>query len=330
MAETDNIAKIADIISSEIFETLGWARCGHVNQNWPCCNEAHNLKTHPSDVVFYYEDPYTGRTAYVQTDLKSYADGSITRHKISGALNSLVKQVSCASISPEWQRMFKLKSGAFDVHGMLFVFNHDGKYDKSFERVMDQVVTIDVDIPENSRIFVASPQKIEWLDSVAIDIRNTYASLLGKKRGDYHVSFLHPQLDRTSNKLAIEETSSATLEDISGPFLGVVFRSASESHLHLYVSEVDLLSHEFQYLLDYLRHSNRLAADEAISVIVPPGADGSKPTIEWERANVAYIEAVCSSDTDPLAQWAKRIAFRRLTTQRVILSDVEVGFNYDR
>ena len=42
----------------------------HTNINWPCENqEKHEVKTHPSDVVFWYEEPYSQSRTYVNCDL---------------------------------------------------------------------------------------------------------------------------------------------------------------------------------------------------------------------------------------------------------------------
>ena len=58
MAETINIAKMAEKLSKGIFTEFLWGRMEHTNINWPCENqETHEVKTHPSDVVFWYDEP---------------------------------------------------------------------------------------------------------------------------------------------------------------------------------------------------------------------------------------------------------------------------------
>lgn len=75
MSETTNTAALANKVFDEIFQWLKWELCTPKDINWECCNqEKHNTKTHPSDIVFYYKDPYTGKTQYINTDLKSYKD----------------------------------------------------------------------------------------------------------------------------------------------------------------------------------------------------------------------------------------------------------------
>jgi hypothetical protein len=74
----------------------------HTNINWPCENqEKHEVKTHPSDVVFWYDEPYSQSRTYVNCDLKSYAKGSITAGSVREAIESLAKTLSCAEVSQE-------------------------------------------------------------------------------------------------------------------------------------------------------------------------------------------------------------------------------------
>lgn len=76
MAETINIAKMAEKLSKGIFLEFLWGRMEHTNINWPCENqEKHEVKTHPSDVVFWYDEPYSQSRTYVNCDLKSYDKG---------------------------------------------------------------------------------------------------------------------------------------------------------------------------------------------------------------------------------------------------------------
>lgn len=107
MAETANIARMAEKISDEIFSIFFWDKKGPVNKNWECMNrDVHKRNTHPSDVVFFYDEPYRPIRTYIQTDLKSYSADSISRSKIEGALKSLGQQISCAEISEEYQNLY--------------------------------------------------------------------------------------------------------------------------------------------------------------------------------------------------------------------------------
>lgn len=65
MAETADIAAMAERLSGELFAEFFWKRTGPMNENWACERpEHHKVKTHPSDVVFYYDEPYTQQRTY--------------------------------------------------------------------------------------------------------------------------------------------------------------------------------------------------------------------------------------------------------------------------
>jgi hypothetical protein len=89
MAETENIARMAAKVSDEVFTVFGWQTKGPINQNWTCSTEAHGKATHPSDVVFWYDDPYSTARVFINTDLKSYAATSISKAAVAGAVSSL-------------------------------------------------------------------------------------------------------------------------------------------------------------------------------------------------------------------------------------------------
>jgi hypothetical protein len=48
MAETDNIARLAGLVSNDLFARFFWRTTGSVNQNWPCESEKHRRKTQRS------------------------------------------------------------------------------------------------------------------------------------------------------------------------------------------------------------------------------------------------------------------------------------------
>ena len=63
--ETSAIQRVAGKISDDIFSVFKWDRAARADMNWDCCQEAHSKKTHPSDVVFFYIDPYEEEMVYL-------------------------------------------------------------------------------------------------------------------------------------------------------------------------------------------------------------------------------------------------------------------------
>src|ERR1700679_3940651 len=99
MAETTNIAKMADKLSNELFGEFYWERVGPMNNNWECVDPRHKARTHPSDVVFYYDNPYALSRTYITCDLKSYAKASISLPAVNIAAARLARSLTCAEKS---------------------------------------------------------------------------------------------------------------------------------------------------------------------------------------------------------------------------------------
>jgi hypothetical protein len=126
--------------------------------------------THPSDVVFYYDEPYSVSRTYVNTDLKSYKKGSISYRAVATAIENLALALECAELSDEWREKFVHESQPYRIIGLLFIYNHDGEYDLGFQEILAKVNLENLKIPRNSRIFVLGPRDIRWLDNVRYDI----------------------------------------------------------------------------------------------------------------------------------------------------------------
>jgi hypothetical protein len=133
-------------------------------------SDVHKIASHPSDVVFYYDEPYSVNRTYVNTDLKSYKRGSITARAIGSAIQNLALTLECAELSDEWREKFVHDDKSYKIIGLLFIYNHDGDYDLGFDEIIAKVNHENLNIPRNSRIFVLGPRDIRWLDNVRLDI----------------------------------------------------------------------------------------------------------------------------------------------------------------
>ena len=110
MAETETIARMAEKVSDEVFSVFGWELVGPLNQNWPCEDDTHRTtptrsKTHPTDVVFRYEDPYKNEMVHLNTDLKSYKSSSISLGGVAGAMRNMAQATRCSHQCWPWQEM---------------------------------------------------------------------------------------------------------------------------------------------------------------------------------------------------------------------------------
>lgn len=152
MGETDNIARMASKVSDELLGVFGWRRTGPVNENWQCVTEAHAKTTHPSDVVFSYEDPYRDLTIFWTVDLKSYAAGTINKGVVRNACGSLVKAVECAGVCQGWHSKYVDVETNWRCDGLLFVYNHDGAYAGDFGEYIQDLDMSTLALPKGRRV----------------------------------------------------------------------------------------------------------------------------------------------------------------------------------
>jgi len=289
MAETGNIEKLAKIVSKDIFKWFKWGTCKPKDMNWNCVLEHHaGKKTHPSDVVFYYDDPYSGFTKYYNTDLKSYAKESITKNSLKNALFNLSMATECANISTEWQNIFLLDAANFDnVSGLLFIYNHDNEYDRDFIDILSAVEFDSLSIAEDNQLFVLGPNIIRRLNDIVSDMRMLKSDDLFPGPEDY--SFFYPDLIR-SRRCGDEWGKPATIESLTSPWLIIKHRSGEEykSGFVIYYHHSGETVEEFIYLLDAMSHYQMFSSDYSIRVRFTD-ASSHAPT-NFEKAKREYLK----------------------------------------
>lgn len=228
--ETSNIALMAEKISDDLFKWFRWEIVGTTNQNYPCHKDkTHHTssQTHPCDVVFRYHDPYVNQHIYFNTDLKSYAKGSITSTAMRNALISLAETIDCAEGSPEWQEAYQYSFGSAEVRGLLFVYNHDGDFDQNFYDVFNTVPAtdkkkgkrgVDIDnipLTRGHKIHIIEPRTINYLQSILSDIHKLAYDGYFPSGDDYQ--FYYPDL--LLHKVnGCPSTLPATIESLTGPY----------------------------------------------------------------------------------------------------------------
>lgn len=265
MGETVNIGTMAEKLSQELFEVLGWKLTGTTNINWECCEtDKHKLKTHPADAVWYYDDPYSNTRTYILADLKSYGKASITPKKIQDAIVSLSKAVACAEKSSKWKEKFLVDCARVNqVNGMLFVYNHDGEYDKDFGRLLKGVQTAEVlFLPQNRNLIVLGPKDICELNSIV-----THIKTLGYDRSDPRIlekSFFFPELKLSRKMIPSGDqwNNAAPLSYLISKLIALKTREKGESgaynDLHIYYRGKGTTTEEFLYLIEYIRRFQQM------------------------------------------------------------------------
>lgn len=322
MAETSNVAKMATKVSDEVFGIFGWTRVGPSDRNFNCVESGHGKKTHPTDVVFRYEHPYLQKTVYFNVDLKSYGGSSITKTSIASALQSLSIASACASISDEWQRDYVTPGHSVDIVGMLFVYNHDGQYDKDFEGCIAEAARDGMSVRSTSTLYVMGPSRINYLATVANDI----SVLRGKRLIPFEGEgfwFFYPDL--IIERARITTSKSATIESLNGPILVARYNSASsgavEAGAVVYYQRDGSTVDEFKYLIDYLFRYQILMECQTVRLRLPSPA--SNASAMFAVAIDSYAEDF--HDLPEIRERLKRIEFGTVTNVVTRFSEIELG-----
>jgi hypothetical protein len=304
MAETAPIAEIAALVADRLFAEFLWKASPFRDQNWPCeMRDDHNQrKTHPSDVVFNYDEPYHPIRTYVNTDLKSYAAGTISALQIKKGIYNLAQSLQCAELSKQWNDLFIEPETSHAIVGMLFIYNHDGAYDKQFDELLGSLDLSDISIPKGSRLFVLGPSDIHWLNNVRYEIVQMRGdSKLPKREFCY---FHHPHLARRKN-VQVKEAKSATLEMLMGPWITMRYKvETSKDGVLIFYKGKGETPEEFLNVIDYLMHYQMI--EEGMNVRIRTLAPHENSAAHFTRAVEKYIrDCDAASDTADLLRAVK-------------------------
>jgi len=276
--ETKNIDEMASIISDVIFKEMKWdLNEEYKDINWACNSIHHEKKTHPTDVVFSYKDPYSGEMQYVQTDLKSYSKSSISKLRVTAAIDSLATQVECSRDSLEWTEKFRRGETRYGLHGMLFIYNNDENYDGDLLETIGHIAKKDYKIPVGSSLNILPPRTIRFLMTVVehikerrnIDDDDSATRQLEKIAPRRDCGFFYPD---KHNKIADTGVShSATLEMITSGMLLFKYVNPlnSQNVLNIYWDESITSSREFIYLFEFIFHYQLLNQFDLVFVMTP-------------------------------------------------------------
>lgn len=319
MAETATIADMARYASKEIFSVFGWRQVGPLDQNWRCSTDEHEKKTHPTDVVFYYDDPYTLHRAYINTDLKSYGGSTIDRAALGGALQSMAVAVECANSGPEWRALYDDGSVNSIVMGMLFVYNHDESFKDDNGEFKGKLTTLSKESLAGAfghTIIVFGPADITFLFTVAHDIKALRGDGLIPLEPTGRCTFWYPDLVQTKRRE--QEFSAATIEMLSGPW--IVMRYDTYNYTLWYRGH-GTCEDEFRYLLEYL-FFYQLLNHESASIEIRLVQSAQHAINHFTNAKEKFDRAHHRLATDRL----KRIRCESVTAIRSHFSNVKLGW----
>ena len=315
---------MAEILSRELFSEFLWETSGPWNQNWPCEEtERHAVKTHPSDVVFWYDNPYSLTRTYVNCDLKSYSRGSITTGRITSAIESLARSLNCAEKSQQWQKLYVHEHVTPDISGLLFIYNHDGEFDRDFGGCLSEVTPNLAELPKRSKIVVLGPSDIFWLSNVRYEI----VQMRGKgelPQGQF-CQYYYPNLV-LSNNLQPANARSATLEILTSPWIILSYPASPQTDARNFIifyrrrgEEV----REFLYLIDYLMHYQTFDNNTIVKIkTLEPGLL-APPT--FGKAIDEYLD-VCEKSGE-IKRRLDQIQYSQMGQIQTRFSPIEIGMD---
>jgi len=330
MSETANTAKMSDILSDEIFSVFGWTRVGPTNHPWECVElEKHHKKTvkvHPSDVVYKYRDPYRGLDIYINADLKSYAATTIQTTDLGSALRSLAMAAECANKSPGWQSAYLRDSANHEVVALLFIFNHDGEFDKNFGTLLSAVTVGQVKVEQLRKVFVMGPERIAYLNNIAKDIIQERG--LNRLPSSDACHFYYPDLENA--KVSSRKQGAATIEMLLGPWQILRFGHGAQrigsAGYYFYSMRTGETEDEFMYMLDFIFTYQLLDDEDSVCIRMPYAREKAHPA--FEKAKERYAEEFWALTEDSKKEFVRRverITLKKITDIVAVFSKIEIG-----
>ncbi len=326
--ETVNISAIAEKVSNDLFAKFGWAISGTTNENFPCEKLEDHKKsaseTHPTDVVFQYDDPYETKRVYLLTDLKSYAKDSIKPASLKAALRELAKAVECASVSGEWRRKFTNSEVERQIHGLLFIYNHDGKFDRDFRAYFLDEAPKKLLLPKRAKLFVIDPAKIGYLVTLLTDLK----TLTADRKFPFFdkVPLLYPDRIR---RFAKHSTSHvARIELLMGPWQVVPYDFTPVDNngqpmerragFNIYYEGEGGSPNEFEFLFDFCFRTQMVKDGVRIDIRMPYATENALHNFEIAQEN---FNRHFYSSADILARLKQFTATPITIKEQIFLSD---------
>lgn len=350
--ETGPTAEIAAQVSNKLLKWFRWERFPLKDRNFDCLKtEKHaraNKKqkhTHPTDVVFFYRDPYLNRRILFNTDLKSYAKSSITGPNVRSALRSLAQTIDCARASSVWKVTYDVEESD-EIRGLLFVYNHDADFDDGFERYFapskrkppsGEEASSDVGgipLEPGQLIHIIQPRTIAYMQTILNDVSAMHMEGTFPKANYF---FYYP--DQKLHKVRLErQHRPATIEALSGPYFivshdAVVTRDETSGEIRqtfgegavVYYNRPGKTHSEFMYLFDVLSSCQLLDGEKQIRIRVAHHNPDPAIKSHYRRAIKAFVHDWGFDDY--IQSKLNAISFEVLDIQKQSFSLTKLGWD---
>lgn len=331
MAENSERARLAEIISKQIFGTFGWKLSGPKNQDFDCIQQKLHQKVrgrgeHPTDCVFTYTDPRTGQRVYLNTDLKSFGKTTISGLSLGPILKSLGRGTECARLSEQWKSMFGIDTSQSNrIEGLLFIYNHDGEVRDEFIPKLDSLVPSAMGLATLPLLYVIGPERSLYLYTVADDIRRQHGVTTSDQRSFW---FYFPHLKRTRTLYNYSEC--VPIDHLLSPLIVARGKETSDDMLdfHAYYDGAGSSPEEFEYVIDSLFRYQIATNKTNINIVL--SLPDSKAAVHFHTARDRYARDkwhTISPNQELSQQMVSKITFRSMPSQIARLSEIEIGLD---
>lgn len=260
MSETSKIAEMAVNLARKLLPKLYWQEVnGPKDTSWPCVKPEHDKKDHPTDAVYRFIHPYTGRENYIIFDFKSMASDSIQPTNITSALKSMALTLDCSRVSDTWNKRYAGNT-SHDNIGALLVYNRDDNYKKNLinhidDKLFDKFPEQWPQVPKRQEVIIISPETVVFLNSMYSDLAELESEEKiprMDKRGFYHPDKI---LNDSSRLLAPKEYYETPLlpdQIDSNIIIRCHYPKSEKFDFIVYYRDKGECHEEFMYLFDQL------------------------------------------------------------------------------
>lgn len=326
MAETKNIATMAENFADDLAKFTGWTKVGPRDMNWDCIQPHHGKSTHPTDAVYSYHDPYDGLYTQILFDFKSLAKTSIKPSSISTALKNMAMSLDCAVVSDKFKSYYPVPHDEEKkLLACLFVYNHDHQYKKTIGSHISQELKKNwPPLQNNHEIILLDPKILIYLTSISTD----FFGFIAKNRFDIKkTGFVQPDLQLPYHRKTCSTLYGApmTLEQTTSPFHTLRYQDKDKENYIMYSRSCGESSDEFLLLFDYLIIYQILDRAGEISIRLPNAVEEAFPNFEKAKQEYADIVTTTNDIAEQVRERLDTIKLSKINHVRSEFLETDIG-----
>ncbi|PWQ94872.1 hypothetical protein [Leucothrix arctica] len=333
MAETKNIGEMAAILARKILPKLYWEEVqGPADTSWPCEKPEHKKKDHPTDAVYRFIHPYTGRENYIIFDFKSMASDSIQPTNIVSSLKSMALTLDCSKVSETWNRRYAGDASHDNIGGLL-VYNRDDAYKRDLARhvegkLFDSFPEQWPQVTKRQEIIIIDPETITFLNSMYSDLAELESEKQipdMSKRGFFHPNKILNDNERLLAPLDYYETPLLPDQIDSNIIFRCYYSESEKFDFLVYYRDKGESHEEFMYLFDQLISYQIVSQANTIQIRAYDPVDDAFPLFKRAKELFAAYSSHDDFIVELMMERLDMITFTSFDKKVPKFYEVEVG-----